>query len=82
MKEHKFHQNYALAVVRKQKLVGSAKSRWQKLEPRIVRDCGSYEGAAQKDKDSGGEMPGGVFIPKDQFWAIAHAGNIDKLVKN
>jgi hypothetical protein len=82
VKEHNFLKNFALAKTRKEKLLDTAEPRWAKLEPRIVKACGSFEKAVNQDKALGKKMPSGRFIPDNQFKAMANTYNIDKLVKS
>jgi hypothetical protein len=78
--ESRFMLNYAKAVVLKEKLLPTAKPRWQRLEPLLVKSCGTY--AAARARDLRSPEGGSSYTPDDQFMAIFDTSDIEKLVGN
>jgi hypothetical protein len=82
--DHKFMVNFAKAKALDHKVLRTAKPRWAKLEPRLVKRCGTYARAAaedQKNFEALRKSLGAIYVPEDQFEAIWGTGNISILVK-
>lgn len=84
--DHKFIVNFARAKWRDKKLLPNAQGRWNKVEPRMVAACGSFNRAASEDRRNFEKLQKTTndswYVPDDKFEAIADTSDIDKLVKS
>ncbi|HRE33754.1 MAG TPA: hypothetical protein PK217_01635 [Sphingopyxis terrae] len=67
--ESRFYENYLVARRDNKKLLPTAPARFSKLEQKIVKSCGSYEQARQKDLKAGWASH---HVPKDFIEARWH----------
>lgn len=78
--DHRFMKSMAEAKWLEKKLKNTSQERWSEVEERIVKVCGPFADARAKDLDDGKDV-GSMYVPKDQFEAIADTSDIDKRVK-